>query len=247
MAIEQQLKLLLREEVYWLPFENQKLAELKAMLSKGVVVKQAKPATVSNAVVNDSIAKLTADLTDCQRCALSADRQNIVIGRGSDKADLMFVGEAPGASEDVQGIPFVGRAGKLLDKIIEAMGLTPEDIYIANINKCRPPGNRNPKPEEVAACMPFLRRQIAIIQPKVICALGSVALQSLMQSEVRISQVRGEFQDFEGTPLMPTFHPAYLLRNPAAKKQVWQDVQKIIKFLGREVPKRSQTNRVGSR
>ena len=170
-------------------------------------------------------------LGDCRRCPLHRTRHNLVFGEGNPEADLVFVGEAPGADEDAQGRPFVGRAGQLLTKIIDAMGLKREEVYICNILKCRPPGNRNPQPEEIAPCEPFLIRQLEAIRPRVICALGTFAAHTLLKSEAPISVLRGRFHSYQGIPLMPTYHPAYLLRNPGAKKQVWEDVQIIMKTL----------------
>ncbi|HEX7539236.1 MAG TPA: uracil-DNA glycosylase, partial [Syntrophales bacterium] len=156
---------------------------------------------------------------------------NLVFGEGSAKARLVFVGEAPGEEEDNQGRPFVGRAGQLLTKIIDAMGLKREEVYICNILKCRPPANRNPKEDEIATCEPFLLKQLEAINPEVICALGTFAAKTLLRTESPISAIRGKFQDYHGRKLMPTYHPAYLLRNPDAKKLVWEDVQKIMKIL----------------
>jgi DNA polymerase len=170
-------------------------------------------------------------LGDCRRCPLHRSRHHIVFGEGNPGADLVFVGEAPGADEDDQGRPFVGQAGQLLTKIIGAMGLQREEVYICNILKCRPPGNRNPLPEEIAPCEPFLVRQIEAIRPRVICALGTFAAHTLLKSEAPISVLRGRFHSYQGIPLMPTYHPAYLLRNPGAKKQVWEDVQRIMQAL----------------
>ena len=172
------------------------------------------------------------ELGDCRRCPLGDRRQHLVFGEGNPSAELVFVGEAPGADEDAQGRPFVGRAGQLLTKIIAAMGLKREEVYICNILKCRPPGNRNPLPDEIAACEPFLIRQLGAIRPRVICAMGSIAAHALLKSESPISVLRGRFHSYQGIPLMPTYHPAYLLRNPGAKKQVWEDVQLIMKRLG---------------
>jgi DNA polymerase len=182
---------------------------------------------------DDSWARLNADLKDCRRCKLASGRQNIVVSRGNPNADLMFIGEGPGRDEDRQGQPFVGQAGQLLDKIITAMGFAQDEIYIANIVKCRPPQNRNPEDDEVATCLPFLQRQIELVKPKVICLLGSVALKSLIGSEERISRVRGKFLEYCGVPTLPTYHPAFLLRKPDMKRAVWQDVQKISAKLGR--------------
>ncbi len=169
---------------------------------------------------------------DCHRCKLAPSRTQIVFGVGNPRANLMFVGEAPGAEEDAQGVPFVGAAGQLLTKIIEAMGLRRHDVYIANIIKCRPPGNRNPQPDEIASCEPFLIAQLDIIAPKVICALGTFAAQTLLKTNNPISRLRGRWHAYQGIPLMPTFHPAYLLRNPGEKKVVWADVQLIMAKLG---------------
>jgi uracil-DNA glycosylase family 4 len=175
--------------------------------------------------------EVRAALGDCRRCLLHRTRHSLVFGEGNPRADLVFVGEAPGADEDAQGRPFVGRAGQLLTKIIEAMGLKREEVYICNILKCRPPGNRNPQPDEIAACEPFLIRQLEAIRPRVICALGTFAAHTLLKSETPISALRGHFHSYQEIPLMPTYHPAYLLRNPGAKKQVWADVQVIMKRL----------------
>jgi uracil-DNA glycosylase len=171
------------------------------------------------------------ELGDCRRCPLGNLRHRLVFGEGNPHAELVFVGEAPGADEDAQGRPFVGRAGQLLTKIIAAMGLKREEVYICNILKCRPPGNRNPLPEEIAACEPVLIRQLEAISPRVICALGSFAAHTLLKSEAPITVLRGRFHSYQGIPLMPTYHPAYLLRNLGAKKQVWEDVQAIMKVL----------------
>jgi uracil-DNA glycosylase len=168
------------------------------------------------------------DIGDCTRCKLHAQgRTQIVFGVGNPNADLMFVGEAPGADEDIQGIPFVGRAGQLLTKIIEAIGLTRDQVYIANVIKCRPPGNRNPDPDEVETCEPFLFRQIDAIQPRVIVALGSFAAKALLKTQDPISRLRGRVYDFRGAKLIPTFHPAFLLRSPDRKRDVWDDMKKV--------------------
>ena len=171
------------------------------------------------------------ELGDCRRCSLGSLRHRLVFGEGNPHAGLVFVGEAPGADEDAQGRPFVGRAGQLLTRIIAAMGLKREEVYICNILKCRPPGNRNPQPEEIAACEPFLIRQIEAIRPRMLCTLGGFAAHTLLKSEAPITVLRGRFQAYQGIPLMPTYHPAYLLRNSGAKKQVWEDVQAIMEAL----------------
>ncbi|MGA2525857.1 MAG: uracil-DNA glycosylase [Smithellaceae bacterium] len=176
--------------------------------------------------------KVYQEMKTCHLCPLGKTRRNLVFGAGNPSARIVFVGEAPGADEDEQGLPFVGRAGQLLTKIIEAMGLKRKDVYICNILKCRPPGNRNPLPNEIGLCEPFLKKQLQIISPQVICALGTFAAQTLLKTDIPITMLRGRFHSYEGIKLMPTYHPAYLLRNPSAKKLVWEDVQMII----REVP-----------
>ncbi len=175
-------------------------------------------------------------LGDCRRCKLNSTRTHIVFGTGSCQPDLVFVGEGPGAEEDEQGKPFVGRAGQLLTKMIEAMGLTRDNVYIANVVKCRPPGNRNPEPDEIAACFPFLENQLKVLKPKVICTLGAFATQTLLKTDEKISKLRGRFHPYEGIQLMPTYHPAYLLRNPAEKKATWDDIQMIMKELNLKIP-----------
>ena len=169
------------------------------------------------------------DLGDCQRCRLAKDRKNIVFGFGSSSAKLVFVGEGPGFEEDQQGEPFVGPAGQLLTKIIEAIHLSREQVYICNIVKCRPPRNRNPQPDEIKTCFQFLDRQIAAIRPDFICALGTIAAQTLLNTAEPISRLRGRFHDYKGIKLLPTYHPAYLLRNPAKKRDVWQDMKMLMK------------------
>jgi uracil-DNA glycosylase len=167
------------------------------------------------------------ELGDCKRCKLAPGRQNLVFGVGSPDAKLVFVGEAPGADEDAQGEPFVGKAGQLLTKMIEAMGYARGDVYICNVLKCRPPGNRNPEPDEVAACEPFLKKQLGAIRPRMIVALGKFAVQCLLRDDSPISRLRGNFRSYEGIPLMPTFHPAYLLRDPSKKKLAWDDLKAV--------------------
>lgn len=179
-----------------------------------------------------SLEVLKEKYSSCSECPLAGTRTHFVFGQGNPSAALMFVGEAPGYEEDQQGLAFVGAAGQLLTKIIQAMKLTREDVYIANCLKCRPPNNRNPLPSEIISCSPLLMKQILLIQPKVICALGKFAAQTLLKTEDPIGRLRGNFFDYHGIKLMPTFHPAYLLRNPADKKLVWEDMQKIMKELG---------------
>src|SRR5919198_637811 len=168
-----------------------------------------------------------AEIGDCQRCKLAPLRTNIVFGSGNAHAELVFVGEAPGYDEDQQGLPFVGRAGQLLTKIIESIDLKREDVYICNVLKCRPPENRNPEPDEVAACNPFLRKQLAAIRPKIVCCLGTFAAQTVIQTASSISKLRGKFFDMDGMRVIATFHPAYLLRSPEKKRDVWEDMKQI--------------------
>jgi uracil-DNA glycosylase len=178
------------------------------------------------------LSAIREDIGDCTRCKLhTLGRTQVVFGVGNPHAELMFVGEAPGGDEDIQGIPFVGRAGQLLTKIIEAIELKREDVYIANVIKCRPPGNRNPEPDEVQQCEPFLFRQIDVIKPKVIVALGKFAAQTLLRTEEPISKLRGRQFDYRGAKLIPTFHPAYLLRNPSSKREVWEDMKLVRSLL----------------
>lgn len=192
------------------------------------------PLAPEQQVADDSLEKIRTDLGDCQRCKLWTTRTNIVFGEGNAKAELMFVGEAPGADEDASGRPFVGRAGQLLTKMIEAINFKREDVYIANILKSRPPDNRNPEADETKACIPFLFRQIAAIRPKLIVTLGNPATQGLLETKVGITKLRGEFQDyprFPGIKVLPTFHPAYLLRSPDKKREAWEDLKKVKAFL----------------
>ena len=177
----------------------------------------------------ETLQHIRLDLGDCKRCRLARDRKNIVFGAGSSSAKILFVGEGPGFEEDQQGQPFVGPAGQLLTKIIEAIHLSREQVYICNIVKCRPPRNRNPQPDEIKTCFQFLDRQIAAIRPDFICALGSVAAQTLLNTDVPISRLRGRFHDYKGIKLLPTYHPAYLLRNPEKKRDVWEDMKMLMK------------------
>ena len=183
------------------------------------------------APVSKDLEIIRVELKNCKLCKLSPSRKNIVFGSGNPNADLMFVGEAPGADEDEQGLPFVGRAGQLLTKIIEAIDMRREDVFICNILKCRPPGNRNPETDEIAACEQFLFRQIAAVKPKVICALGAFSAKTLLQTNEPISRLRGNLVDYRGAKLMATFHPAYLLRNPNEKRNVWEDVKVIRDYI----------------
>jgi DNA polymerase len=188
--------------------------------------------------VHETLEDIRADLGECTRCRLHKARTKLVFGVGNPKAELVFVGEGPGHDEDVQGEPFVGRAGKLLTQMIEAMSLRREDVYICNVVKCRPPENRLPDKDEIAVCSPFLLRQLASIQPKVICCLGACSAQTLLATNQGISRFRGEWFDFRGSKLIATYHPAYLLRNPPAKSEVWKDLQKVMAVLGLQPKKR---------
>ncbi|MBC8132374.1 MAG: uracil-DNA glycosylase [Deltaproteobacteria bacterium] len=194
--------------------------------------------TVATGAVGLSVVR--DELGDCQRCKLSAGRKNLVYGVGNPDAHLVFVGEGPGADEDEQGEPFVGKAGQLLTKMIEAMGYRRQDVYICNVVKCRPPGNRNPEPDEIAACEPFLKKQLGAIRPRMIVALGKFAAQCLLRDDTPISRLRGNLRTYEGVPLMPTFHPAYLLRDPTKKKEAWDDLKSVLvslKAMGLDPPR----------
>jgi uracil-DNA glycosylase len=188
-------------------------------------------------VPNDTLLKIREDLGECTRCKLHRTRHSIVFADGNPKAELVFIGEGPGHDEDIQGLPFVGRAGKLLNQMIEAMGLKRKDVYICNVVKCRPPENRLPERDEIETCSPYLLRQLDTIAPKVIVCLGACAAQTLLQTNRGISHFRGQWLEFRGHRLMATYHPAYLLRNPAAKSEVWKDLQNVMSVLGLEVKK----------
>lgn len=176
----------------------------------------------------ETLEEIRAELEDCRRCALCQGRRNIVFGVGNPHARLVLVGEAPGREEDERGEPFVGEAGRLLDRILFAMGLQREEVYICNVEKCRPPENRDPLPEEIAACEPFLKRQLAAIRPQLIVTLGRFAAQTLLRDQTAITRLRGQWREYEGIPLLPTFHPAYLLRNPTCKREVWEDMKQVM-------------------
>jgi uracil-DNA glycosylase len=193
-------------------------------------------------IIHDKPAALKAireDIGDCTRCRLHKGRTNLVFGVGNVNADIMFIGEGPGADEDAQGEPFVGRAGQLLNNMITAMGLKREDVYIANVVKCRPPGNRTPEKDECDICSPFLMRQIEVIKPKVIVALGAVAAKNLLAINDSMANLRGRWYDFKDSKLLVTYHPAYLLRDPRQKKEAWKDLQMAMKYLGLNPPKKS--------
>ena len=188
----------------------------------------------TNAVLPETLDIIRTDLGDCRRCDLAASRTELVYGVGNPNARLILVGEAPGREEDAKGEPFVGEAGRLLDKILLAMGLQREEVYICNVLKCRPPNNRDPQPEEVATCEAFLIRQVAAIRPQVIVGLGRFAVHCLLKTKAPISRLRGEWQNYQGIPMMPTYHPAYLLRNPDGKRDVWEDMKEVLRRLHAE-------------
>lgn len=191
------------------------------------------PSPSRRGVRKETLQEIRTDLGDCQRCRLCQGRKNIVFGVGNPRAELVIVGEAPGRDEDIQGEPFVGRAGQLLNRMLSAIGLSREEVYICNVIKCRPPENRDPLPDEVASCEPFLIRQLQAIRPKVILAMGRFAAQTLLRTEEKISKIRGQFREYQGIPVMPTYHPAFLLRNPSQRRPVWEDLQKVQKLLSR--------------
>jgi len=214
--------------------EMEKLAGVGEIVTEGLGSKDEGRVTMDEM----SLVEIEKKIKKCRKCELEKTRTNTVPGEGDPNARLMFIGEAPGADEDAQGRPFIGRAGQLLTKIIESIGLKREDVFIANILKCRPPGNRNPLPTEMAACASYLKAQIEAVRPEVICALGKFAAQTLLNTETPISKLRGEFYEYQGVKFMPTYHPAYLLRNQSGKKDVWDDMKKIAKELGIKVPKK---------
>jgi uracil-DNA glycosylase len=226
-----------------LPKPMPKAAPAKTAAPAPVIVPPSGPTLFEavNKITDDSLLKIREDLGDCTRCKLHKTRNKIVFGDGNPKAELVFVGEGPGADEDAQGLPFVGRAGKLLTQMIEAMGLQRRDVYICNVVKCRPPENRAPEPDEVATCSPFLLRQIDTIRPKVIVCLGATAAKTILNTTRGISQFRGEWLEWRGHKLMATYHPAYLLRNPPAKADVWKDLQKVMAELGLAAPKKAKS------
>ncbi len=216
-----------------------KEARATVRAAAGTEAKAAKPPfEVLERAGGDTLEGVREFLGECTRCKLHQGRHSIVFGDGNPRARLVFIGEGPGHDEDLQGLPFVGRAGKLLTQMIEAMGLKRGDVYICNVVKCRPPGNRTPEKDEVGACSPFLFRQLEVIQPEAIVCLGSVALQALLGPSVTITRARGQWMEYRGMQMMPTYHPAYLLRNPAAKSSVWQDLKQVMALLGLE-PRRA--------
>lgn len=215
-----------------------------AVAPKAAPAPQAKPAAApskgaapkvpqSSVVIRgETLDEIRTELGECTRCKLCKGRKQIVFGSGNPRAELVFVGEAPGEEEDKQGVPFVGAAGQLLTKMIEAMKFSRDTVYICNVVKCRPPNNRNPEPDEIESCEPFLRAQLRVIKPKVIVALGKFAAQTLLREDTAITRLRGQWRKYEGIDLMPTFHPAYLLRSPEEKKKTWMDLQEVMKRLG---------------
>ncbi|MBU4320554.1 MAG: uracil-DNA glycosylase [Nitrospinae bacterium] len=209
--------------------EEQKIAEKEVSYNVAPISKFHLTSEQKKSALN----ALREEIGDCQRCKLSKGRKNIVFGEGSIDAEIMFIGEGPGEDEDIQGRPFVGKAGQLLTKLIEKMGFKREDVYIGNIVKCRPPFNRDPEEDEINACSPFIRKQAEIISPKVIVSLGRISTQTLIGLKIPIGKLRGKFYQFEDIPLMPTFHPSYLLRNPKDKWLVWEDAQKVLERLGK--------------
>jgi len=225
------------EGVQRLEVDRAVLAELAREPSEEAVV-TTEPSAIKEVAVPDnfgSLEEISAHISSCRNCPLFHARTNTVPGEGNaDSPDILFIGEGPGADEDAQGRPFVGKAGQLLTKMIEAMGYEREQVFIANVVKCRPPGNRTPLPEEMEKCMPYLRQQIRLIKPMVIVGLGATAIKGLLGKTAGITRLRGTWQDCEGIKLMPTFHPSYLLRDPSKKKVVWQDLQLVLKELGRE-------------
>jgi uracil-DNA glycosylase family 4 len=189
------------------------------------------PAPEKLAPSTETFEQIHAEIGDCTRCPLHRERTNVCHTEGNRKSRLMFVGEAPGADEDAQARPFVGRAGQLLTKIIEAIGYKREDVLIGNINRCRPPGNRPPTPEEATTCRPYLLREISVVQPEVIVVLGNTAVKNLLETNIGITRLRGNFQNYKGIKVMPTFHPAYLLRDPSKKRETWEDLKKVRDYL----------------
>ncbi|MFH1263260.1 MAG: uracil-DNA glycosylase [Pseudomonadota bacterium] len=214
------------------------------MAGASVIQEPARTIHVEVPTKRESLDEIRAELGDCTRCKLHRGRTRLVFGVGNPAADLVFVGEGPGRDEDLQGEPFVGRAGKLLTEIIEAIGLARSEVYICNVVKCRPPENRNPEPEEIASCRSFLDAQLRSIRPRIVCALGKFAAQTLLDVEKPISALRGKFAEREGIPVMVTYHPAYLLRNPSAKREVWEDMKQVhaelCRLTGRAIPRKGK-------
>jgi DNA polymerase len=219
--------------------QNKKQPASAATTASDTLFGDLRPAPVIIQKSSESFEQIWSDIGECTRCPLYQGRTNIVHTEGNRRARLMFVGEAPGADEDAQARPFVGRAGQLLTKIIEAIGFKREEVLIGNVNRCRPPGNRPPTQEEASICKPFLLREIAAVQPEVIVVLGNTAMRNLLDIKQGITRVRGQFQDYQGVKVMPTFHPAYLLRDPSKKQETWEDLKKVRDYLD-TTPKREQ-------
>jgi DNA polymerase len=209
------------------------LEYLKGMGIEGLPAAEEKAENMISSEV-PSLEEIRRELGDCKRCKLHRTRSTIVFGEGKEKARLMLIGEGPGYDEDVQGRPFVGRAGQLLTKILQSIGLQREEVYIANLIKCRPPQNRNPEPDEIQSCYPFLMKQIKAIQPRIICALGSFAAHTLLQTDAKITSLRARIFDLAGIQVFPTYHPAFLLRNPERKREVWEDMKRIAEEMAKE-------------
>jgi uracil-DNA glycosylase family 4 len=207
-------------------------------VAKAPVSVPAKPAPATGPVA-DGLSAIAREVAACQKCRLCKTRTNVVPGQGATAPDIMFIGEGPGADEDLQGLAFVGRAGQLLTKIIEAMGYTRDQVFIGNVVKCRPPDNRTPLPDEMAECLPYLKAQIALLKPRIIVALGGTAMKGLFNDpKIAITRIRGQWMTYEGIDVMPTFHPAFLLRNPPSKREVWEDMKMVLKRLGKEPPRK---------
>ena len=219
------------------PLEAPRGAPTPVPVRSGAVLFAAAEPAPALAKSTESLEQIWSDIGDCTRCGLCEGRTQVVNTHGNRSARLMFVGEAPGADEDAQGKPFVGRAGQLLTKMIEAMGIKRDEVIIGNVNRCRPPGNRQPTLEEAAICRPFLFREIAVIQPEIIVVMGNTALRNLLEVREGITRVRGKFQDFRGIKVMPTFHPAYLLRDPSKKRETWEDLKMVRDYLDNNPPK----------
>ena len=229
------------EGVQRLEVDRAVLAELARMPEAGPLSVAEVPASTPIPVDFQSMEEIAAHVSACRNCPLCAGRTHTVPGEGkADSPDILFIGEGPGADEDAQGRPFVGKAGQLLTKMIEAMGYQREQVFIANIVKCRPPNNRAPLPEEMEACLPYLRQQIGLIKPRTMVGMGATAIKGLLGKTAGITRLRGTWQEYEGIRLMPTFHPSYLLRDPSKKKDVWQDLQRVLKELGKEPPSRKK-------
>jgi DNA polymerase len=222
----------LRSYVAWAAEGGERMASIPQPAAPVAVAPEARDVPKKLSVL--PLETVRSELGECTRCKLHRTRTNIVFGVGNPSARLMFVGEAPGEDEDLKGEPFVGKAGQLLTKMIEAMGLRREDVYICNTVKCRPPNNRNPEPDELDACEPFLKGQLASVKPEVIVTLGKFAAQALLREQAPISRLRGVWREYEGIPVMPTFHPAYLLRSPQEKGKVWDDLQQVMKRMSLE-------------